>query len=115
MSPHTNFHAPRQSLSGRIQIGHKSGCGGYVNCLFSVNIKPPRHRFGFSLAWGWQLLREVRFKMGVSSLVGAADSNLDIFILEWWGMTCGTGSHFHWHKPTNHSALRTPLQRAVIN
>ena len=20
----------------------------------SVNIKPPRHRFGFSLAWGWQ-------------------------------------------------------------
>ena len=22
--------------------------------LFSVNIKPPRHRFGFSLAWGWQ-------------------------------------------------------------
>jgi hypothetical protein len=19
-----------------------------------VNIKPPRHRFGFSLAWGWQ-------------------------------------------------------------
>ena len=23
--------------------------------LFSVNIKPPRHRFGFSLAWGWHL------------------------------------------------------------
>ena len=22
--------------------------------LFRVNIKPPRHRFGFSLAWGWQ-------------------------------------------------------------
>ena len=22
----------------------------------SVNIKPPRHRFGFSLAWGWQNL-----------------------------------------------------------
>ena len=21
----------------------------------SVNLKPPRHRFGFSLAWGWQL------------------------------------------------------------
>jgi hypothetical protein len=25
MSPYTNFHAPRTSLSGRIQIGHKSG------------------------------------------------------------------------------------------
>ena len=24
--------------------------------LFSANIKPPRHRFGFSLAWGWQLV-----------------------------------------------------------
>jgi hypothetical protein len=24
MSPHTNFHAPWTSLSGRIQIGHKS-------------------------------------------------------------------------------------------
>ena len=59
MSPHSNFHAPRTSLSGRIQIGHKSGCGDYVNylfILFSVNIKPPRHRFGFSLAWGWQYL-----------------------------------------------------------
>ena len=22
----------------------------------SVNIKPPRHRFGFSLDWGWQKL-----------------------------------------------------------
>ena len=33
MSPHTNFHAPRTSLSGRIQIGHKSGCcGGYTGC-----------------------------------------------------------------------------------
>jgi hypothetical protein len=21
-----------------------------------VNIKPPRHRFGFSLAWGWQYI-----------------------------------------------------------
>jgi hypothetical protein len=24
--------------------------------LFSVNINPPRHRFGFSLAWDWQLI-----------------------------------------------------------
>ena len=53
MSPHTNFHAPRTSLSGRIQIGHKSGL---FIILFSVNIKPPRHRFGFSLAWGWQFI-----------------------------------------------------------
>ena len=22
--------------------------------IYSGNIKPPRHRFGFSLAWGWQ-------------------------------------------------------------
>ena len=22
--------------------------------IYSVNIKPPRHRFGFNLAWGWQ-------------------------------------------------------------
>ena len=26
----------------------------YLFILFSVNIKPPRHCFGFSLAWGWQ-------------------------------------------------------------
>ena len=52
MSPHTNFHAPGTSLSGRIQIGHKSGL--FIYYLFSVNIKPPRHRFGFSLAWVWQ-------------------------------------------------------------
>ena len=56
MSPYTNFHAPRTSLSGRIQIGQKSG---YLFIfiyyyLFSVNIKPPRHRFGFSLARDWQ-------------------------------------------------------------
>jgi hypothetical protein len=50
MSPRTNFHAPRTSLSGRIQIGQKSG----LFYLFSVNIKPPRHRFGFSLARDWQ-------------------------------------------------------------
>ena len=45
--------APRTSLSGRIQIGNKSG---YLFIIYylSVNIKPPRHRFGFSLAWGWQ-------------------------------------------------------------
>ena len=57
MSLHTNFHAPRMSLSGRIQIGHKSGFYYYYYLLFiylSAIIKPPRHRFGFSLAWGWQ-------------------------------------------------------------
>ena len=53
MSPYTNFHAPRTSLSGRIQIGHKSGYYLFYY-LFSVNIKPSRHRFGFSLAWDWQ-------------------------------------------------------------
>ena len=58
MSPHTNFHAPRTSLSGRIQIGHKSGYLLFIIYL-SVNIKPPRHRFGFSLAWGWQLWKTV--------------------------------------------------------
>ena len=52
MSPHTTFHAPRTSLSGRIQIGHKSGFIIYF--YLSVNIKPPRLRFVFSLAWGWQ-------------------------------------------------------------
>jgi hypothetical protein len=82
MSPHTNFNAPKTSLSGRIQIGHKSGllaihlaaeairlaaeairlaaeairlaAEAIRIYLFSVNIKPPRHRFGYSLAWGWQ-------------------------------------------------------------
>ena len=30
----------------------------YLLLLFSVNIKPPRHRFGLCLAWGWQYLFE---------------------------------------------------------
>jgi hypothetical protein len=82
MSSHTN--APRSSLSGRIQIGHKSGLldveairlaaeakrlAAEAICLaaeairiylFSVNIKPPRHCFGFSLAWGWQYLTAIK-------------------------------------------------------
>jgi hypothetical protein len=57
MSPYTNFHAPRTSLSGRIQIGHKSGLL-FILVLFSVNIKPSRHRFGFSLAWDWQFIKD---------------------------------------------------------
>ena len=24
-----------------------------------MNIKPPRHRFGFSLAWGWQYTKKL--------------------------------------------------------
>jgi hypothetical protein len=52
MSPYTKFLAPRTSLSGRIQIGHKSGF--YFFFMSSVNIKPTRHRFSFSLAWDWQ-------------------------------------------------------------
>ena len=51
MSLHTNFHAPRATLSGRIQIGHKSGYY-YYYYLFSVHIKPPKHRFGLSLCLG---------------------------------------------------------------
>jgi hypothetical protein len=61
MSPYTNFLAPRSSLSGRIQIGHKSGLlllfiiiYLFIYFIYSVNIKPTRHRFGFSLAWDWQ-------------------------------------------------------------
>ena len=57
MSPHTNFHAPGTSLSGRIQIEQKSGLLLFI-IISSVNIKPPRHRFGFSLAWGWQKYEE---------------------------------------------------------
>ena len=53
MSLQTHFHAPRTTLSWKIQIGHKSGLF-IIYYLFSVNIKPPRHRFGFSLAWGCQ-------------------------------------------------------------
>ena len=49
MSLHTHFYAPRTTLSGRIQIGHKSGLFIYY---LSVNIKPPRHRFGLSLCLG---------------------------------------------------------------
>ena len=53
MSLQTNFHAPRAPLSGIIQIGHKSGY--YYYYLFSVNIKPPRHRFGRSLCMGFAI------------------------------------------------------------
>jgi hypothetical protein len=60
MSLHTHFYAPRKTLSWRIQIGHKSG---YlllfiiiIIIIDTVNIKPPRHRFGFSLSWGWQYI-----------------------------------------------------------
>ena len=52
MSPYTICLAPRTSLSWRIQIGHKSG----LLFMSSVNIKPTRHRFGFSLAWDWQYM-----------------------------------------------------------
>ena len=36
--------------------------------LFSVNIKPPRHRFGFSLAWGWQYVTYHSLCLSLSSL-----------------------------------------------
>ena len=58
MSLHTHFHAPRTTLSWRIQIEHKSGSllllFIYYYYYLCVNIKPPGHCFGFNLAWGWQ-------------------------------------------------------------
>ena len=33
--------------------------------ISSVNIKPPRHHFGFSLAWGWQYNAQFHFKMKI--------------------------------------------------
>ena len=54
MSPHTNVHAPGTTLSGRIQIGHKSGYY-LLLLLFSVNIKPPRGiALALAFARGWQ-------------------------------------------------------------
>ena len=52
-------------LGQPFQIGHKSGLlllFIYYLLLFiySVNIKPPRHRFGFSLASGWQKYKLIR-------------------------------------------------------
>ena len=38
------------TLSGRIQMGHKSGL--FIIYYLGVNIKPPRHRFGLSLCLG---------------------------------------------------------------
>ena len=39
MSLHTNVHAPRTTLSGRIQIGHKSGLFIYFYLLSSCEYK----------------------------------------------------------------------------
>jgi hypothetical protein len=64
MSPHTNFHPARTPFSWRIHIGHKSG----LLFISSVNIKPPRHRFGFSLAGGWQNTKESDEVVFASSL-----------------------------------------------
>ena len=67
MSPYPNFLAPRTSLSGRIQIGHKSGFIIYfIIIISSVNIKPTKHRFGFSLAWDWQNESNIILPVGVS-------------------------------------------------
>ena len=73
MSIHANLHAPRTTLSGRIQIGHKSGFYYYYYLLFisSVNIKPPRHRFGISLCLGLAIIKGV-FSVGVRRGGGAA-------------------------------------------
>ena len=38
MSPHTNLHTPGTSLSGRIQIGHKSGLFIYfIKCEYKAS------------------------------------------------------------------------------
>jgi hypothetical protein len=39
MSLRTNVHAPRTTLSGRIQIGHKSGLFIYFYSLFGCEYK----------------------------------------------------------------------------
>ena len=57
MSLQTNFHAPRTTLSGRIQIGQKSGYYYLLLFIYSVNIKPPRHRFGLSLCLGLAIIQ----------------------------------------------------------
>jgi hypothetical protein len=54
MSQHTHFHAPRKTLSWRIKIGHKGGFILFI--IYSVNIKPPWLRFGFSLCLGLAIL-----------------------------------------------------------
>jgi hypothetical protein len=81
MSPYTNCHAPRISLSVKIQIGQKSGYYLFIIFiylfiyLFRVNIKPPRHRFGFSLAWDWQFKTFKTFKTNfklMHAVVGCA-------------------------------------------
>ena len=51
MSPHTNFHAPGTSLSGRIQIGHKSGL--FIYLLFDCEYKASQ---ALAFAWGWQFI-----------------------------------------------------------
>ena len=71
MSLHTNFHAPRTTLSWRIQIGHKSGFIIIIIYLFiisSLNIKPPRHRFGLSLCLGLAIESKCVDKLAVVAL-----------------------------------------------
>ena len=46
MSPHTHFQSPRTSLSGRIQIGHKSGLSLFIYQLSQCEYKA-------SQAWLW--------------------------------------------------------------
>jgi hypothetical protein len=104
MSPYTNFHAPRKSLSERIQIGHKSGF--YLLLLFFlyyyysfiVNVKPPGHRFGFSLAWDWQYVSNW---MIISSFYHLSSRSMYVVIMKKcndmpcqnWFQTC---FHFPW-------------------
>jgi hypothetical protein len=71
MSPHTDLHAPRTSRSKRIQIRHKNGfiIIYFLFIISIVNIKPPRHRFGLSLAWDALVLSSMGLALLSISLV----------------------------------------------
>ena len=96
MSPYPNFLAPRTSLSGRIQIGHKSGFIIFIIIIImsSVNIKPTRHRFGFSLAWDWQYtlrnktLTDTQTKYGWLCLDTLYDRELNLKVWEMINFFC---------------------------
>ena len=72
------------------------GCDTIVNSpsyLFSVNIKPSRHRFGFSLAWDWQYICKIQFTNDMILLVtGYLEQchihslNYILYICSLWGV-----------------------------
>jgi hypothetical protein len=65
--------------------------------IYSVNIKPSRHRFGFSLAWDWQQ---------------GSDNNTDKdrFRVKDWGLAIPSGDEYtHTVESLWGSALLKPL------